>query len=59
VREALELLLRGRRARGILDGDSADLGLLARIAEELDQLPEERRAAGLRLLIELEAVLRA
>ncbi len=56
---ALELLLRGRRARGILDGDSADLGLLARIAEELDQLPEERRAAGLRLLIELEAVLRA
>jgi GAF domain-containing protein len=56
---ALELLLRGRRARAILDGETADLGLLARIAEELDRLPEERRAAGLRLLTELKAVLRA
>jgi GAF domain-containing protein len=56
---ALELLLRGRRARSILEGEEADLGLLARIAEELDRLPEERRAAGLRLLTELEAVLRA
>jgi GAF domain-containing protein len=56
---ALELLLRGRRARQALDGAGEDLGLVARVAENLDALPEERRAAGLRLLAELEAVLRA
>jgi GAF domain-containing protein len=56
---ALELLLRGRRARQALEGAGDDLGLVARVAENLDALPEERRAAGLRLLAELEAVLRA
>jgi GAF domain-containing protein len=56
---ALELLLRGRRARMALEGEGDDLGLVARVAENLDALPEERRAAGLRLLAELEAVLRA
>jgi GAF domain-containing protein len=55
---ALELLLRGRRARAILEGDDTDLGRLTQIAEELDGLPEERRAAGLRLLAELAALLR-
>jgi GAF domain-containing protein len=56
---ALELLQRGRRARSILEGDEADLGALARIAEELDGLPEDRRDAGLRVLGELAALLRA
>jgi GAF domain-containing protein len=56
---ALELLLRGRRARLALEGAGDDLGLVARVAENLDALPEERRASGLRLLAELEAVLRA
>jgi GAF domain-containing protein len=55
---ALEVLLRGRRARSALDGSAEDLGLLARVAAHLDALPEERREAGLRLLTELEAVLR-
>lgn len=55
---ALEVLLRGRRARGALEGADQDLGLLARVAAHLDALPEERRDAGLRLLAELEAVLR-
>jgi GAF domain-containing protein len=55
---ALEVLLRGRRARSALDGSAEDLGLLARVAAHLDALPEERRDAGLRLLTELEAVLR-
>jgi GAF domain-containing protein len=56
---ALELVLRGRRARTALDGAGKDLGLVASVAEHLDGLPEERRAAGLRLLAELDAVLRA
>jgi GAF domain-containing protein len=56
---ALELMLRGRRARQALEGAGEDLGLVARVAENLDALPEERRASGLRLLAELEAVLRA
>jgi GAF domain-containing protein len=55
---ALEVLLRGRRARSALDGSAEDLGLLARVAAHLDALPAERREAGLRLLTELEAVLR-
>jgi GAF domain-containing protein len=55
---ALEVLLRGRRARSALDGSAEDLGLLARVASHLDALPEERREAGMRLLTELEAVLR-
>ena len=55
---ALEVLQRGRRARGALEGAPNDLGLLARIAAHLDALPPDRRAAGLRLLAELEAVLR-
>jgi hypothetical protein len=55
---ALEVLVRGRRARSALEGASADLGLLSRVAGHLDGLPSERRDAGLRLLADLEAVLR-
>jgi GAF domain-containing protein len=55
---ALEVLLRGRRARAALDGAGEDLGLVARVAAHVDALPEERREAGLRLLGELETVLR-
>jgi GAF domain-containing protein len=54
----LELLLRARRAQGALEG-TGDLAALARVAGHLDRLPEERRDAGLRLLAELDAVLRA
>ena len=54
----LELLLRARRAQEALEG-TGELAALARVAGHLDRLPEERRAAGLRLLAELDAVLRA
>jgi GAF domain-containing protein len=55
---ALEVLLRGRRARAALDGAGEDLGLLARVAAHLDALPAERREVGVRLLADLDAVLR-
>ena len=54
----LELLLRARRAQEALEG-TGELAALARVAGHLDRLPEERRDAGLRLLAELDAVLRA
>jgi hypothetical protein len=41
-----------------LEGAGEDLGLVARVAAHVDALPEERREAGLRLLGELETVLR-
>ena len=56
---ALELLQRGRRIRAILDGGGVDeLATLARVSEHFEQLPEERREAGVRLLKELDRVLR-
>ena len=55
---ALELLLRGRRASAALAGAGDDLGLFARVAAAVDALPAERREAGLRLLSELETILR-
>ena len=55
---ALELLLRGRRAQAALAGAGDDLGLFARVAAAVDALPAERREAGLRLLSELETILR-
>lgn len=55
---ALELLLRGRRANAALAGAGDDLGLFARVAAAVDALPAERREAGLRLLSELETVLK-
>jgi GAF domain-containing protein len=54
----LEVLLRGRRARAAVEGGAKDLGVLTRVAAHLDALPPDRREAGLRLLTELEAVLR-
>ncbi len=54
---ALELLVRGRRARAGLAG-AGDLGLLARLASSLDELEGERREAGRQLLASLAAILR-
>ena len=54
---ALEVLVRGRRARAALEGAGADMGVVARVAESLEALEPERREAGLRLLRELEQVL--
>jgi GAF domain-containing protein len=54
---ALELRERGRRASDALDEADSELGAVAAFAATLDALPEERRAAGLRLLAELQTIL--
>jgi GAF domain-containing protein len=54
---ALDLLLRARRARAALDGAGDEAGRVARLAEAVAALPEERRAAGLELLAALERLL--
>jgi GAF domain-containing protein len=54
---ALDLLQRGRRALGALNGDG-ELGALARLAAMLEKADEEKRAAGLELLRALEQLLR-
>ena len=53
---ALDLLGRARRARSVVD-DESPLGVVARIAAELDALPAARRDAGLALLAALERVI--
>ena len=55
---ALELLLAARRAQTALEDVNDELALVARIAALLDELPTERREAGIRLLRDLEAILR-
>jgi GAF domain-containing protein len=56
---ALDLLGNARRARRVLEQAPVDVGVVARLAATVDALEDERREAGLRLLKELEAVLRA
>lgn len=53
---ALELLRSARNARSALEG-TGELAVLARIAASLEQLDDERREAGFRLLADLEQVL--
>ena len=55
---ALDLLVHAREAAGILAGGDGDLGVVARVAASLDSLEDERREAGMRLLQDLERVLR-
>jgi GAF domain-containing protein len=55
---ALDLMVRARRARIALEGVDEEVQLVAEIGAHLDQLPPERRAAGLRLLTALEELLR-
>ena len=52
---ALDLLQRARRARAVLEEGE---GAMARLAEAVEALPEEKREAGVKLLASLEAVLR-
>jgi GAF domain-containing protein len=56
---ALELLRRARRAHQALQGAGEEAGRVARLAEAVAALPEERREAGLELLAALERVLGA
>jgi GAF domain-containing protein len=55
---ALELLRTARGARRALAGGDDLPGRIARLAAALDDLPEERRAAGLDLLAALETLVR-
>jgi GAF domain-containing protein len=54
---ALDLLLHARRTEALLAGGDDDLRAVAHLAATLDGLDGERRAAGIRLLGELAAVL--
>jgi GAF domain-containing protein len=56
---ALDLLQRARRAQAVLAGGDDELAVIARVAAALDALGEEKRQAGLELLVALEATLRA
>ena len=56
---ALELLQRARRARALIDGSaSGETAAVARLAETVEALEDERREAGVRLIAAIEAVLR-
>jgi GAF domain-containing protein len=55
---ALDLLQRGRRAAGVLEGGEEELAVVAKLAARLDALEGKRREAGLRLLVALEEILK-
>ena len=55
---ALDLLRRARKAEAALDASGEAAGVVARLAETVEKLDDERREAGLRLLASLEEVLR-
>jgi GAF domain-containing protein len=54
---ALHLLRTARRARSLLVDATGDVAVVARLAAAVDALEGERRAAGIRLLGELEHLL--
>jgi GAF domain-containing protein len=54
---ALDLLLRAREAKSVLDGAGEDVTAIARLAAALDRLEGKRREAGLALLRALEDIL--
>jgi GAF domain-containing protein len=56
---ALNLLLQARRTRALLESAGDDLDAVAALAATVDALEGERRAAALRLLRDVEGVLRA
>jgi GAF domain-containing protein len=55
---ALDLLGHARRAQRVLADSPVDVGVVARLAAAVEALEDERREAGLRLLGELETVLK-
>ncbi|HEX2496449.1 MAG TPA: GAF domain-containing protein [Gaiellaceae bacterium] len=56
---ALDLLQKSRRAKAVLENGDSDSALLARVAENLDALEGQRRAASVELLRSLEALFRS
>src|SRR3954451_23467564 len=56
---ALQLLRRARRVRGLMEGETGDdVSAVARLAETVDRLEDERRVAGVQLIKAIEKVLR-
>jgi GAF domain-containing protein len=56
---ALQLLLRARRVRTLMEGDAGDdAAAVASLAEAVDALEDERRVAGVRLIKAIEQVVR-
>ena len=55
---ALDLLLRARTARSVLDGAGADVAAVARLAAELDGLEGKKRQSALALMAALEELLK-
>ncbi|HZE29171.1 MAG TPA: GAF domain-containing protein, partial [Gaiellaceae bacterium] len=51
---ALDLLLKARAARGVLEGEGSEADTLARFAAKLDEAEPERREAALQLIAALE-----
>ena len=54
---ALDLLLKARAARAVLEGEDGDADALARFAAKLDEAEPERREPALQLLAALEKLL--
>jgi len=54
---ALDLLLKARTARSVLEGEDGDADALARFAAKLDDAEPERREAALKLLAALDKLL--
>jgi GAF domain-containing protein len=55
---ALSLLQRARRAEAVLGESGEEAGIVARLAETVQELDEERREAGLKLLGAVEEILK-
>lgn len=55
---SLDLLMKARRARAVLEQSGTDLEALARLAASLDALEGEERQAGIELLRSLESLLK-
>ena len=55
---ALDLLRRARTAEAVLDASGEGAGAVARLAQAVESLEDERREAGLKLIAALEEVLR-
>ena len=56
---ALDLLRKARRAKAVLEDADTESALLARVAENLEGLEGQRRAAGVELLRSLEALFKS
>ena len=56
---ALELLRRARRVRALMEGETGDdVAAVAKLAETVDKLEDERRTAGVQLIRAIEKILR-